>query len=85
MAIKKTVTTIHGIEVADAYHRVEAVSLHGKIEIAYCIRSYKDDSGLPFFDEKYMTSGYKIDGENPLVQAYAHVKTLPEFTGAVDC
>ena len=25
------------------------------------------------------------DGANPLAQAYAHLKTLPEFAGAQDC
>jgi hypothetical protein len=26
-----------------------------------------------------------IDGENPVRQAYLHLKTLPEFAGATDC
>ena len=85
MAIKKTVTTVYGIEVIDAYHRVEGVELQGKTEIRYCVRSYKDASGLPFFDERYIVSDYNIQGENPIAQAYAHVKTLPEFADAVDC
>ena len=85
MAICKTVTTVYGIEVADAYHRIEAVTLQGKLEISYCVRSYKDASGLPFFAEKYLTSAYDINGLNPLAQAYTHVKTLPDFAGAVDC
>lgn len=85
MAIQKTVVTTYGIEVANAYHRVESVALLGKTEIQYCIRSYKDASGLPFFDERYIVSGYDIKGANPIAQAYAHAKTLPEFSGAVDC
>jgi hypothetical protein len=28
---------------------------------------------------------YDIDGENPVRQAYLHLKTLPEFAGATDC
>ena len=85
MAIKKTVMTVHGIEVADAYHRVEGVTLQGKTSISYSLRSYKNSSGLPFFEEQYITSDYDINGDNPLAQAYAYVKTLPEFTGSVDC
>jgi hypothetical protein len=26
-----------------------------------------------------------LDGNNPIAQAYDHLKTLPEFAGAVDC
>ena len=85
MAIKKTVTTVHGIEVVDAYHRVEGVAIQKKTEIGYYVRSYKDASGLPFFAEQYIVSNYDIQGENPIAQAYAYVKTLPKFSGAVDC
>lgn len=28
---------------------------------------------------------YDLDGLNPFIQAYAHLKTLPEFAGAEDC
>ena len=85
MAIKNTVTTSHGIEVVDAYQRVECVEIVGKTQICYRVRSYKDNTGLPFFEEKFMTSEYDINGSNPIGQAYSHLKTLPDFSGAVDC
>ena len=85
MAIKKTVTTVYGIEVVDAYHRVENVEIQGKTSIAYRVRSYKDGSGLPFFDERFITSEYDINGDNPIAQAYSNVKKLPEFIDAMDC
>lgn len=28
---------------------------------------------------------YDINGANPIAQAYEHLKTLPEFSGAQDC
>jgi len=28
---------------------------------------------------------YDLEGENPIKQAYQHLKTLPEFEGAEDC
>ena len=85
MALKKTITTEYGIDVIDAYHRVECVRINGKNSISYNLRSYKDNSGLPFFGERIVNCDYSIEGENPIAQAYAHVKTLPEFAGAVDC
>lgn len=85
MAIKKTVTTVQGFEAVDAYHRVECVEIQGKNLISYRVRSYKDDTGFPFFDDVAISSGYHMNGENPVAQAYSHLKTLPEFDGAVDC
>lgn len=85
MALQKTVITVYGTEVVDAYHRVEAVHIESKTSISFNVRSYKDNSGLPFFQESVVQSWYDISGENPISQAYAHLKTLPEFTDAVDC
>lgn len=84
MALKKTVTTVHGIEVIDAYHRVEGIQLIGKDQITFNARSYKDPM-FPFFEEKVAVCDYDMNGANPLAQAYAHLKTLPEFADAVDC
>lgn len=85
MALKKTFSTVYGIDVVDAYHRVEGIELQDKTKIAYRVRSYKNASGLPFFEERVLTSSYDIAGQNPIAQAYSHVKTLPEFADAVDC
>lgn len=85
MALKKTVTTEYGIEVVDAYHRVECVWIKNKTSISYHLRSYKVNSGFPFFDERIVECDYIIEGENPISQAYMHAKTLPEFADASDC
>ena len=84
MALKITVTTPHGIIVKDAYHRVESVQIVGKTAIKFQVRSYTSP-GFPHFADVEYSSAYSIDGENPISQAYAHLKTLPEFAGAVDC
>lgn len=85
MAFKKTIITAYGIEVVDAYHRVEAVRLEGKNSVAYHVRIYKDNNSLPFFEEKVFQSDYDINGDNPIAQAYTHLKTLPEYADAIDC
>ena len=84
MALKKTVTTQQGFDAVNAYHRVEGVQIN-KNKIAFQVRSYKDDSGLPNFDNVSFTCNYDLAGENPIKQAYQHLKTLPEFAGATDC
>ena len=85
MALQKTTQTPFGIEVSDAYHRVEGLRLVSKDQIAFQVRSYKDNSGVPHFADTSGSCAYALDGANPIQQAYEHLKTLPEFAGATDC
>lgn len=84
MALLKTVSTVHGLQAVNAYHRVEAVTLQNKETITFHVRSYLA-TDKPFFMESVLSCGYAIDGENPIKQAYKYLKTLPEFAGATDC
>ena len=84
MAFKITVTTPHGIVVRDAYHRVESVRIVGKAAIKFQVRSYALPD-FPHFSDVEYSCAYDIAGQNPIAQAYAHLKTLPEFSDAVDC
>ena len=84
MALEKTVTTSHGFTASNAYHRVEGTQV-SKDTMAFQVRSYKDNSGLPHFADWSFNCAYDIAGNNPIAQAYAHLKTLPEFAGATDC
>jgi hypothetical protein len=85
MALKKTTNTVQGFTADNAYFRVEEVKLIGKDKIGFSVRGYKNDSGLPAFEDRSLLCDYDIDGKNPIAQAYEYVKTLTEFAGAVDC
>lgn len=85
MALKKTVLTPQGFDAVDAYHRVEGVRMPSKTEILFQVRSYKDDSGVAHFNDVAHACAYDLNGNNPIAQAYNHVKSLPEFTDAEDC
>lgn len=85
MALKKTVKTQQGFDAVDAYHRVEGVRLSSKTSMSFQVRSYKDDSGLPAFADAAHEAAYDLNGDNPIAQAYKHIKTLPEFSDAKDC
>lgn len=84
MALKKSITTIHGINIVDAYIRVDGLRLSSKSTIAFNACVYADSS-KPMVDGRQVECAYNINGENPIAQAYAHLKTLPEFADAVDC
>ena len=84
MALKKTISTASGLTAVDAIHRVEALTLIERDAMVFHVRSYVA-SDKPFFLEKMLEAPYDIEGVNPIKQAYEHLKTLPEFEGAVDC
>jgi len=85
MALTKSIKIECGIAVENAYSKVENVTLTAKDKITFHVRFYVSNDGVPFFTEKVFGCDYDINGENPIKQAYLHLKTLQEFTDAVDC
>lgn len=83
MALKQTIQLPVGVEVADAYHRVECV-LVSKTTLEFRVRAYSSANHPACHDVGYVCE-YDLKGANPLAQAYLHLKALPEFAGAVDC
>lgn len=84
MALKIDTKTVHGIRVSGAYHRVECVQIAGKNKIKFQVRACTATE-LPHFSDVGYESDYDMNGENPIAQAYRHLKTLPDFVGAVYC
>lgn len=84
MALQKTMETSSGIEVTDAYNKVELISLVAKDKMVFTVRTYKD-STKPFVFGTDYEAAFDLNGTNPLAQAYEYLKTLPEFSDAVDC
>lgn len=83
MALKKTVQLPVGVEVVDAYHRIECVMV-SKSTLDFRVRAYSSPAHPACQDVGYVCE-YDLHGANPLAQAYQHLKTLPEFADAVDC
>jgi hypothetical protein len=85
MALQKTVTTPQGFEAKNAYHRIEFVRISNKTNLQFNVYAYANKDAKAFFDEFLFDCKYNLDGENAITQAYAHLKTLPEFVDAIDC
>lgn len=47
--------------------------------------SFYANKEKPFFEAKVFSCADDIHADNPIKQAYKHLKTLPEFAGALDC
>jgi hypothetical protein len=85
MALKQTTITAQGFTADNDYFRIEQIKIVDKDKIAFNVRGYKDNSGLPAFEDCSLSCNYDIAGKNPIAQAYGYLKTLPEFAGATDC
>jgi hypothetical protein len=84
MALQMDIVTPHGLEVANAYHRVEGVELLTKELVRFHVRAYAS-AGKPFVMEAIHAALYDLNGANPIAQAYVYLKSLPEFELATDC
>lgn len=84
MALQKTVKTKFGFEAVNAYHKIGSISVNDKTTISFILESKIDASNEPFEVESF-SCNYDLNGNNPIAQAYAHLKTLPEFENATDC
>lgn len=67
----------------DCYIKVSAVNAT-KDESLASVAYMEGADGRLYFSETYKFQ-IDLEGGNPLKQAYEHLKTLPEFAGAVDC
>jgi hypothetical protein len=91
MAIIKGLTMVQpsGIELnaPNAYIRIEDYN-GNKGQFSFVLRAYKDQSSVnayaPFKQWSFMTVVDLESTRNFLQQSYDWVKTLPEFTGAID-
>lgn len=84
MALQKNIETVHGVDINNAYHRVDNIVINNKNQLTFLLNIYADKNFTPVAVESYACE-YDLNKENPLKQAYEHLKTLPEFAGAQDC
>lgn len=87
MALKKQITLVtnFGDDVVfnDAYIKVEnLVGNKTHIRIDVSIQKKVDEQ---IVDRRNYVFVPDLNGPNFIAQAYAHLKTIPEFTGATDC
>jgi hypothetical protein len=87
MALQKTLTltTNLGTQATfeNAYIRVDSVKVQKGFGRAL-VQTHKEKDGQVLEQNGYSFE-YKLDGLNAIAQAYVHLKSLSEFSGAVDC
>jgi hypothetical protein len=87
MALTKTVELENSFgetsEFANAYLRVDRVD-GTKYQVSAKVDFHKNKEGRLLL-AKYFQFSPNLEGGNFIQQAYEHLKTLPEFEGAIDC
>jgi hypothetical protein len=68
---------------ANAYWRVEQV-IFSKLEATATVNAY-NFPGKTLLASRLLVFVPTINDQNPIKQAYLHLKTLPEFSDATDC
>jgi hypothetical protein len=82
MALLKSIS-FKGVLLNDAYHRVWRVDCEKtKMSFGLSIHATAADEALT---GATYSCAYDLNGANPIAQAYAHLKTLDEFAGALNC
>ena len=66
------------------YGQVTSVSVN-KEKGQALLTIFEDSSKAQVLSRQGYEFAYDLDGQNALTQAYNHIKTLPEFSGAIDC
>lgn len=90
MALKKTFTQTQApfsgaLEIASAYWRVEQViATKNEAQCVVTINKQDGDNLIQVSNKRYSFAP-NLEGKNFIAQAYDHLKTLPEFSGATDC
>jgi|SaaInlStandDraft_3_1057020.scaffolds.fasta_scaffold66807_2 hypothetical protein len=73
---------VKGFNLSGVYIKVEKfIGTKDTLIINISMKSGKD---APHFDLVDYGCPYNLEGDNPIKQAYAYLKTLPEFEGASD-
>lgn len=81
MALAKR-TEYKSVTIESGYFRVSSVTTK-KNTMTFGLGLHASAVSEMISHETY-SCAYDIDGENPIKQAYEHLKTLPEFAGSED-
>jgi hypothetical protein len=71
------------IEIENAY--IKALQVTSDKENSSVLIQIFDSEQKNKIDQFFKEFKTNLSGENPIKQAYLHLKSLPEFVGATDC
>lgn len=83
MALITALTTQYGLQVDNAYCRVENIGINKQNEMTFSVCRYvAQGTAYPSFAQTDYVTTYDVQGANVYKQAYAYLTTLDEFRNA---
>ena len=87
MAISKNISLTNNFGEQSSFNNVycKVTSFGGSKEnFSFDVGTFKEKNGTLLSRQNYNLV-FDFEGPNPIKQAYLHLKSLPEFSDAVDC
>lgn len=84
MAIQKSHILENGLSCDNSYIRAQDIHLISKNKMSFILRFYVDNVNEKYFDEKYFTCSYDMNGDNQYAQAYRYIKSLDQYKDSLD-
>jgi hypothetical protein len=87
MALLKTIQLIdnYGETIVFPNAYIKVVSVSARKDFAAATYKFYKTQNEPELEERTIRFTYDLEGPNSIKQAYQFLKTLPEFSDAVDC
>jgi len=86
MALQLTTSiNVYGKQLVFEHAYIKVETLHGNKQSLTFSADYFSEKGGQLFKRQDFTFEHQLENQNAIAQAYEHLKTLPEFEGAVDC
>lgn len=77
--------TINGVSVTDCIITVGAMTIsHDRSSLNFNVGFYATEGGPLLLEDYFVYAEYTLSGDDPETQAYAYLKSLSRFSGAVD-
>lgn len=84
MALKLSKKLNNGLVIENTYCKICSIYNLDKEQMVCNVSFSKDKDSSPFYSENRAIH-YTVEGENPFIQAYEHIKTLEDFKDSEDC
>lgn len=76
---------INGVSVTDCIITVGAITISpDRLRLNFNVGFYATEGGPLLMEDYFVYEGYALNGDDPETQAYAYLKSLPRFSGAID-
>jgi len=87
MALAKTITLVNNFQEFSIFENayLKVTSFNGSKEnVSLALGIFKEKNKVLLHKQEYVFT-LDLEGPNPIKQAYEYLKTLPEFSDAIDC